>query len=494
MRSLLLVCASAALYAASFPPLALGVLAWVALVPLFHAIVSVRPRHAALLGATWGLGIAIGVGLWFPGMLASYFEQPPIVGWAGFLAVGLGLSGVYYAAFGAWLSWVGRRGAVAPLVVAAGWGACEFARARLFVGNPWVLAGYSQVHFAPLVQIADATGPYGPGMLVAAVNAVIAGVFAARLRGPRPLRSVAGVVAVLAFALVYGEWRLAQHFGDGEAVHVAVVQGAIERGFRWRPEYRDVSLGRYRELTERAAAASPDLVLWPENAVDFYLQEDSPERRAVLDEARELGVDLVLGGPHYSFEAAQTRYHISVFLVREGRIAARYDKLHLLPLAEENLPGALWQRKTAYTPGRAPALLDTDVGRLGAFVCFEAMYPELVRRFALAGADVLANLSNDAWFGAEAPARHHLDIASFRAIENRRYLVRAASTGFSAVIDPWGRMMEVSRFGTPEVLTAPVRRSAHSTPYQRWGDAAAWLAVAAALGQMTKRRNQRRET
>src|SRR5947207_3038892 len=88
-----------------------------------------------------------------------------------------------------------------------------------------VLAGYSQVHFAPLVQIADATGPYGPGMLVAAVNAVIAGVFAARLRGPRPLRSVAGVVAVLAFALVYGEWRLAQHFGDGEAVHVAVVQG-----------------------------------------------------------------------------------------------------------------------------------------------------------------------------------------------------------------------------------------------------------------------------
>src|SRR5439155_7194667 len=220
------------------------------------------------------------------------------VGWVGLLAVGLGLSGVYYAAFGAWLSWIARRGVVAPLVVAAGWGACEFARARLLIGNPWVLAGYSQVHFTPLVQIADATGPYGPGMLIAAVNALVAGVFVARLRGAHPVRSFGSVVAVLALALLYGEWRLAQRFDDGQAVNVAVVQGAIERGFRWRPEYRDASLGRYRELTERAAAASPDLVVWPENAVDFYLQEDSPERRAVLEEARELGVDLVLGGPH----------------------------------------------------------------------------------------------------------------------------------------------------------------------------------------------------
>src|SRR5205814_5814407 len=159
---------------------------------------------------------------------------------------------------------------------------------------------------------------------------------------------------------------------------------------------------------------------------------------------------------------------------------------------------ALWQRKTAYTPGRAPALLDTDVGRLGAFVCFEAMYPELVRRFALAGADVLANLSNDAWFGAEAPARHHLDIASFRAIENRRYLVRAASTGFSAVIDPWGRLTEISRFGTPEVLTAPVRCCTGSTPYQRWGDAAAWLALGVvatvSMVQIGTSRLQKRES
>jgi apolipoprotein N-acyltransferase len=109
------------------------------------------------------------------------------------------------------------------------------------------------------------------------------------------------------------------------------------------------------------------------------------------------------------------------------------------------------------------------------------MYPELVRRFAIGGAEVLANLSNDSWFGAAAPARHHLEIASVRAIENRRYLVRATTNGFSAVIDPYGRVVARATFGSPEVLTEPVRMSRVRTLYQRWGDAVAWLALAVAL-------------
>ena len=107
------------------------------------------------------------------------------------------------------------------------------------------------------------------------------------------------------------------------------------------------------------------------------------------------------------------------------------------------------------------------------------MYPELVRRFADAGAEILANLSNDDWFGSRAAARHHLAIASVRAIENRRFLVRATSNGYSAIVDPHGRIVSRSGFGDPEVLSAIIYRSNAKTPYQRWGDAVAWLAIGA---------------
>jgi len=167
-----------------------------------------------------------------------------------------------------------------------------------------------------------------------------------------------------------------------------------------------------------------------------------------------------------------------VFLVRRGKVAGRYDKIRLLPFAEVNhfariFPGL----RDHYEPGRFTQMLRATAARVGAFVCFEAMYPALVREFARKGAEVLANPSNDSWFGDAAPARHELDIASVRAIENRRYLIRATTTGVSAVIGTYGLVVSASEFGSPEVLTASISRSHARTPYQRWGDSVCWLAL-----------------
>jgi len=126
-------------------------------------------------------------------------------------------------------------------------------------------------------------------------------------------------------------------------------------------------------------------------------------------------------------------------------------------------------------------VLQAGAIRVGAFLCFEAMSPDLVREFALQGAEVLANPSNDKWFGHTGPAHHQLNVAIGRAIENRRYLVRPTATGFSAVIDPYGRTVVRSGLGAPEVLTASIRPSQAQTPYQRWGDVAAWIALAFAI-------------
>jgi apolipoprotein N-acyltransferase len=412
-------------------------------------------------------------------MLTNYFGLSPLVSWVGLVAVGIGLTGVYYGAFAAWLSWLAHRQAASPLVVAAGWGVCEFARANLLIGNPWALSGYSQVALTRLMQIADATGPYGVGMLIAAVNACLAGLFTPALRGRRPLHSCVGIATIGVATLLYGEWRLSQTFVSGEPIEVAVIQGAIERQLRWDPEHREANLGRYLTLTKEVALARPRLIFWPENAVDFYLQEDVPEREAVLSVARDLRADLILGGPYYGYGVSHVYYHNSVFLIRRGKLAGRYDKIRLLPFAETDQFRELFSRAPLnYKPGRRPhALRSADI-RIGAFVCFEAMYPDLVQGFALQGAEVLANPSNDDWFDHAAPARHQLDIATVRAIENRRYLVRPTAAGFSAIIDPYGRAVALSGFATPEVLTASVYPSRARTLYQRWGDAAAWIAVA----------------
>src|SRR5712692_1023270 len=240
----LLTVFSALLYALSFPPFSVFPLVWVALVPFFLAASMVRPRSAAACGVLWGVVAAYGVGWWFPGMLAHYFGFPIVVGWVGFFAVGIGLAGIYFGAFAAWLSWLARRQAASPLLLAAGWGACEFARANLLIGNPWALSGYSQVALTQLIQIADVTGPYGVGLLIAAVNACLAGLFIPALRGRRLAVSFVGTAAACGAALLYGEWRLSQTFAAGEPVEVAVIQGAIERQFRGSPEHRTANLDR----------------------------------------------------------------------------------------------------------------------------------------------------------------------------------------------------------------------------------------------------------
>ena len=466
---------SALLYALAFPPWSLSWLAWFALAPFLVAVTRVGARTAAFCGGLWALVAAYGVGWWFPSMIASYFSVPPAVGWLGFLAVSVLCAGVYVAAFAVWLNWLARRGRVHPLLVALGWGTCELVRARVGIANPWALVGYSQTGFAPLLQLADLAGPYGIGMLVVSVNACVAAVAEPALR---PRRAGAAVVMALWVAAYgYGLWRLTCPFGLGKPITVAVAQGAVGRELRRQPGGGAASLERQLDLTRAAAVVRPDLIIWPESAIDFFLQDPSPAADAVREAARKSHADLIVGGAAYTFGDEALRYHNSVFLVRGGLIVGRYDKRRLLPLAEASVLGPFMRTGPAYVSGDAGGALATRAAKVGTFVCSDGLYPEVVRALVTDGsAELLADLSNDSWFGARAPARQHLEMVAMRAVENRRWLVRATLTGYSAAIDPHGRIVARSRFGEPDVLTAAVEQSNARTPYQRWGD----LPIAAA--------------
>lgn len=465
-------------YAASFPPLAWPPAAWVALVPLLVACAALSPARAALAGMCWTAALGAGVAWFLPDMLSRYFALGAVQSWLGAGAVGA-LNGIYVSAYAAWVSCLARRRAANPLLLAGGWLVCEFGRAHGVLGSQWALAAYSQVSCAPLIQIADLAGPYGIGMLIAAVNAGIAALAAPALRGRRPRLAATAIAAAVAAVVLYGQWRLGQSFADGAEVSVAIVQAGAPP---LEPSQKGARLARYAELTESTAAPA-DLVIWPEYAVEAYLEEPSPARAAVLGLSRRTHADLILGGPHYTPSPAGTRYHNSAYVVGGGRLAGRYDKHRLVPFAEEDrLAWLLGARPTSYSPGTGPAILAASGIRIGASLCLETMFPEVVRQSARDGAEVLVNLSNDAWFGHAAPARHQLEIAALRAVESRRFLLRAAATGFSAVVDPHGRIAAQSELDADQVLVATVRASHAHSPYERWGDAFAWAVIAAVAG------------
>jgi apolipoprotein N-acyltransferase len=451
------------------------------LAPFFAAVVGARPRRAALLGLVWGTVATWASAWWLPSMLGDFFRLGGAARWGGFVAIAVGSAGLHFAAFGAWLAWLARRGPVHPLVVAAGWTAAELARARLGLANPWALAGYSQATVLPLVQIADVTGPYGLFFLVAATGAAAAGLVVRALAGRRPVRARIAVAAAVALALAYGAWRLGAAVDEGDPLRVAIVQGGIERRFG---ESLDplASARSYAALTRTAAGFAPELIVWPEYSVDVTLQEPSPTFETVRLVTRDLGADLLLGAPHFRLDRHGTRNRNSVFLFRDGAFSGRADKLRLLPFAEAT--PTWWPRRrpgAQYEPGERTVLLKTARARVGPLVCVESMHPELARAQVRAGAELLANLSNDYWFGEASAARQQLHSARMRAVETRRWMVRATPTGYSAAIDPFGRVVAEGGWGTTEVLTAVVRPARSGTPYVRWGDAFAWLAVGIAV-------------
>ncbi|HTO08424.1 MAG TPA: apolipoprotein N-acyltransferase [Myxococcota bacterium] len=468
-----LVLLSAALYGAASPAHGGGPLAWIALCPLLFACVSTTPARAAGLGLLFGLAGTVAVAWWFPGMLQRYFDVPAPAAWLALLAVGATADGVPNAFFGAWLAWSARRGGVTPFAVGVAFALGEFLRSHGPLSNPYGLIGYS-LHGSIFAQAADLAGPLGLGALVAAVNAAIGAALFPELARGRPGRAALATALLVLAVAGYGALRLTEHFGDGQPLRVAAVQGAVERGVHWDRSQRAANLTRYLELNGEAARGAPELVFWPEFAVDFYLAEDTPERARLVQGVRAGGADVVLGASRYAFAAERTLYFNSVFVIdRSGAVGSPgYDKQRLVPFSEyAPFGGFLRSDSAVYSPGREPRLLDTHAGRVGAFVCAEALYPDVARGLVRAGAEILANPSNDYWFGAPQPFSEQLAAASFRAIENRRALVRATSTGITAFVDPHGRITARSAGSGPEVISAEIERSRAVTPFQYLGDA-----------------------
>jgi apolipoprotein N-acyltransferase len=471
----------------------------VALVPLLGAIRDASPRRAAVLGAVWGILMAYGVGTWLPRAVSRYYEQPVWVGAAFFLGVAGLTAAPFFAVFAACYARLRRRTVARwlpdALWVPSLWVACELGRSRAaLVPDPWALLGYSQVGVQRIVQIADLAGVYGVSFLVASVNGALAACAWPGARGRRAGVELGLAALLVAFALGYGAVRLGEEIPAGAPVRVAVVQGNVDLGHQWREEFYGANLDVYLRLTRPVLAQKPDqkpdLVVWPESAVSFFLAHE-PVYQRMIGSVLTPGTELVLGGPHHDGPRTQPFFRNSGFVLAPGgEVTDRYDKLVLLPFAEYfplhsiELLRRRFERVRVFTPGAEPRLLRTAHGRVGALICFEAIYPEYVRTLVRAGAAWLINLSNEAWLGNTDFPLQYLNMASLRAVENRRYMIRSATSGVSAIIDPYGRVVTRGPLFEEAVLLDAVRPIEMITVYARVGDVFAGLCTMVALAML----------
>ena len=473
---------SAVLYSLCFPPFQLRQLAWVALVPLLVVIRQGTLGNALVRGWSWGLVMSYAVGDCLPRAVSNYYDQPAFVGAALSIGVYTLMSAPYYMLFAGWYWAVSRREIrCVSLLAAAAWVAAEFCRARLVSGLPWALFGYSQVGAAEIVQVADITGVYGITFVLVGVNAALAEMWLSwrdRSISRRALLGTGLAVTFVAITLVYGHIRMTAGVShSGAPVRVAIVQGNLDLGSQWRSELYGRNLGLHLRLTQKALRGKRvKTVFWPESSMTFFLDDEPAYRRAIARVLAPSGAELVAGGPR----AVGTRvpvYYNSAFLISpQGNVVARYDKQFLLPFAEHFPFPALdflrrrFERVRTFTPGAPTQPLPTVAGSAGVVICNEAMFPEIVADRVRAGAGYIVNLSNEAWLGDRKFSEQQFNLVSLRAVEQRRYLVRASTSGPSGIIDPVGRVVARAKPFTRDLIAGTVRSRLAQTWYCRFGD------------------------
>lgn len=447
------------------------------------------------MGATAFAGILY----WIPDVLVRYggLPFPVAAAVAAMLVAYLALFPAGFAVAVAHLA--GRAGARALLAAPVVWVATEVGRTHLLTGFPWELLGYSQARVLPLAQLASLTGVFGLSALVVLGNAAFAYALLGAARRWLVLLAVAALVGGVAG---WGAWRMARGalLERGVPVRVGLVQPSIPQEEKWDPARREAIVARLLTLSRRAAQAGTALIIWPESAVPFYFQADQPGRDEILALAQQTGTYLLVGGDEVEV-GPSVRYYNSAFLVTPAeRVAAVYRKIHLVPFGEY-VPlrrllffvNPLVENVADFSPGQTRVLLPVGPHRASTAICYEVIYPGLIREFVAAGSELLTTITNDAWYGWSSAPYQHFEQAALRAIEQGRYLLRAANTGVSGIVDPYGRIVARSALFETTVLVGEARWIDERTVYAQIGDAFAWAAVAAtailllAVGRRTGR-------
>ena len=476
----------------SFPKFGHAAVAWFALLPLLVAIPGTSGWRAARLGYVTGAVAGFGLLYWTALVVRQFggLSLPVASLVMALLCLAVALFPMLFAwTLSVWLRHFGFR---ALLLAPFAWVTTEVMRAHMLMRFAWCLLGYSQADAPVFIQVASYTAVYGVSFLVVTPASALA--FAAHQRlGSARWKPLAGAFALVSAAALFGMRALDEPIAGRDPVRVGIVQASIRQEEKWDSARLFMNLDRHIELTRRAAKDGARLVVWPESAVAFDWDQNPSVASELRALAHDLDIGLLFGNDDREPTAGAPRLFVGAKLLDpEGRLLLRYHKVRLVPFGEYvplqpvltlggRFAARLVQQVSDFTPGTTALVGRIGTTSVGVSICYEAIFPDYVRQFAANGAGVLVNITNDAWYGNTSAPFQHFAMARFRAVENGRYLVRAANTGISAVVDPRGRVLARSVLFDRTTIVHDVPQTDGVTFYARHGDVFGWGSVAVSV-------------
>ena len=491
---------SGVLLTLSFPKAGIFWLAWFTLVPLLIALRNLSPKNGFIIGFSAGLAHYLTLVYWLAHTMQTYGHLPLSVS----LAI-LVLLSSYLALYPALFSMIVTRLCTTPLIcfvlVPCGWVSLEYIRTFLFTGFPWELLGYSQFSVLPLIQIADIIGVYGVSFCIALGNGAFfllylywAGKDWHAMRVTRRLAggSIVSFISIFILIWAYGSWKIKlvdARSSQSPSTTVTIVQGNIDQANKWDPAFQLASTLKYINLSLKAQKHTPDLVVWPETATPFYFLSHAKLSQMVIKGIQDTGADFLIGSPSFRSRNNTVEYYNSAYLIgKKGNVYGRYDKAHLVPFGEY-VPLKKWlpflnkmvEGVGDFRSGKIGHTIPWRNHSLGIQICYEIIFPGLSRFMVQNNAALLINITNDAWYGRSSAPYQHFSMAVFRAVENRRALIRSANTGISGFIDPAGRIVASTKLFEDAFITRKMPLLQTTTIYARFGDLFALFCLAATL-------------
>jgi len=476
---LLLVVLSGILTALSFPKFNLSFFAWVSLIPFFFVLARKTPKQSFVLGLVGGLSFNAILIYWIPDVPAHY----------GNLSIGMSL--LIYSVFVLYLSlfWAffsvcfAKIRKVYPnlsfLLAPFLWVAFEYILTHFLTGFPWGLVGTSQYKNLWFLQLASITGIYGLSFILVLFQSLF--VYSMIQKRKTPFFLVLFLVLIIH---TWGWLTIPNTLDSTGSFKATVIQGNVSSDIDWNQisdQQKWNLLQRHLDLSHNAYAEGSGLIIWPEFTIPLCFSCSNgiyPEfKQRLMDFVEETGSTLLIGTIETSVSQQDTLYYNTALCIHPGLQISQYSKMHLVPFGEytpykkvfffiEKMTHAIGE----ITPGREHVLHEYQGKKFGSPICYEIIFPNLVRNFTRKGAEFLVTITNDGWYGKSSAPYQHFAIAVVRAVENRRFLLRAATTGVSGIVDPYGRIIAHSEMMTQTYLTETIIPCDKLSLYTRLGD------------------------
>lgn len=495
---------SGVLLALSFPKFGHPAFAWIALVPLLLAFTGwngrpgpvrgLPPLRGLLLSLATGTVFFIGTLYWTGTVIITFGDVPVVVAAIGVVLMSAYLSLYHVVGLFVTSRVIARLGARGLLFAPIGWVGGEFLRGFMLGGFPWVPLGNSQVEVLPVAQLASVLGVYGLSLLVAYVNATVA--FALLRPGRDRAVAVASAAVVLVAVGGWGTWRLreASLTRQGTPIKLGIIQPNIEQHAKLAAaEGGDpqaarriftTNLAMTRDVVRRGA----EFVIWPESAIPFKFERD-PRGDDIRALAREVNVPILFGSDQETGTLNEIAIYNAAYQIQpDGQTAAVYRKIHLVPFGEF-VPLRKWfffirplvDSFIDFSAGDDMVMLPVGTHRVSTAICYEVVYPSLMREAVNRGSELLTTVTNDGWYGQSSAPYQHFEMAAMRAIEQGRYLARSANTGISGLIDPYGQVIARSAIFEQVGIVEDARFLTSKTIYAAVGDVVGYTSLALTL-------------